>query len=40
MLGENGVVLVKSEEEFINAMSKAQGKPLHLLSYLTLSGCV
>lgn len=28
MLGENGVVLVKTEEEFISAMTKAQGKAL------------
>lgn len=31
IIGENGVVIVKSEEEFIDAMNKAKGNKHHLL---------
>ncbi|KAG7569206.1 Thioredoxin domain [Arabidopsis thaliana x Arabidopsis arenosa] len=37
--GENGVVIVKSEEEFINAMSKAQDESLPSIFYFTAVWC-
>ncbi|ESQ52110.1 hypothetical protein EUTSA_v10017264mg [Eutrema salsugineum] len=37
--GENGVVIVKSEEEFINALSKAQDGSLPSVFYFTAAWC-
>ncbi|EFH55788.1 hypothetical protein ARALYDRAFT_482466 [Arabidopsis lyrata subsp. lyrata] len=37
--GENGVVIVKSEEEFINAMGKAQDGSLPSIFYFTAAWC-